>query len=195
MLKDFRNLVVGALLTAILVVGGSISLLWWAEASIIFCALFILTTVGLLALTTRLLLNYRNLIEKHSLIIDSIDALPKGMFVLNGQNKFVFKNKPYEMFFHKNLSSNNVFQNLMDVIRRARIGSAAQETVNITDTKGDVLSYRLTASALKGHAGYITFSVGDVSGMIDRTNKEDMRGFLDKAPTGLFSINSSGDFL
>lgn len=195
MLKDFRNLVVWTVLTIALVAGGASALLIWAGASIIFGSLFILAITGLALLLTRALLNYKRLIEKHLLVIDSTNAIPKGVFVVNGQNKVVFKNKPYEIFFHKNLLRNNISQTLMDVTRRARIGSVAQEIVNIKDTKGDDLSYRLTASSLKDHAGYIAFSVGDVSGMVDRANREDMRGLLDKAPIGVFSINSVGEFL
>lgn len=195
MLKDFQNLVIGAMITAILVAGGALALLLWAGASIIFGALFILATAGLIALLVRILLNYSRLVERHSLVVDSANAVPQGMFVVNGQNKRVFKNKPYEMFFHKNLFSNNIPKTLMDLTHRIRIGSAAQETINIKDPQGETFSYRLTATALKKHGGHIAFSVVDVAGMADRTNRDDMREFLDKAPTGVFSINSSGDFL
>ncbi len=195
MLKDFRKLVFGAMAASIVVSGGAIALLLWAGASIIFGALIILATTGLITLLFLILFKYARLIEKHALVVDSANALPQGMFVINGHNKFVFKNKPYEIFFHKNLFKNDVAQTLMDITRRVRIGSAAQETVNIKDIHGDTLSYRLTASALKEHEGHIAFSVGDVSGMVDRANREDMRGFLDKAPIGVFSINAAGDFI
>ena len=104
MLKDFRKLVFGAMAASIVVSGGAIALLLWAGASIIFGALIILATTGLITLLFLILFKYARLIEKHALVVDSANALPQGMFVINGHNKFVFKNKPYEIFFHKNLS-------------------------------------------------------------------------------------------
>jgi two-component system, cell cycle sensor histidine kinase and response regulator CckA len=195
MLKEFRSLVVWTLLTTLLVAGGSVSLLLWAEASVVFCLLFVVAAGCLIALLSRILLRYASLAEQYSLVLDSVNATPHGMFVVNGQNKLVFKNKPYEIFFHENLVRNNIMHTFLDVTRRVRIGSAAQEIIDLKGAKGDKLSYRLTASTLSNHRGYIAFSVGDVSGMLDRATRDDMRGFLDKAPIGVFSINSSGDFI
>lgn len=195
MLKEFRKLVFGLIPASVVIFSIFLCLIFEAEVSLFFWIIFGMGSILLLILFGRIWLSYCYLTKKYSLLVDGANALPHGVFIINGQNKIVFKNKPYEIFFHENLLRNNLTKTLLDITKRVRMGQASQEMLNIKDDRGDKLIYRLTASILNTYNGHIAFSVGDVSKVIDQTDRDDMKDFLDKAPVGVFSINSSGDFL
>jgi two-component system, cell cycle sensor histidine kinase and response regulator CckA len=195
MLKEFRNLIFGLIPVGVVIFSMFLCLIFKAEVSLFFWITFGGGSVLLLTLFGRMWLRYRYLMKKYCLLVDGANALPHGVFIINGQNRIVFKNKPYEIFFHENLLRNNLTKTLLDITKRVRMGQASQEMINIKDNQGDKLIYRLTASILNAYSGYIAFSVGDVSKVIDQTGRDDMKDFLDKAPVGVFSINSAGEFL
>lgn len=183
-------------MASLLICGAAIGLFVWSGASIVFSIIFFFVTSGLIAALVTIFFDYRKLVEKYVLLIDSINAVPQGMLVLDKKNKVIFKNKPYKILFHENILKNNISKAFLDLTRRARIGTASHEVLSIKDVKGHKLSYLLSAAALNFQEGCVVFSICDVSEIFDKTNqKEDIRGFLDKAPIGVFSINSNGDFL
>lgn len=196
MLKKIKRLFGGAIVASLVICGSAIGLLFWSGASVLFSVIFVIVTAGLIAALIRIFFDYRALVNKYILMTDSINSIPTGVFVINEQNKVIFKNKPYRIGFHDNLVKNNISKTFLEITRRARIGTAANEVLNLKDAQGHKLSYRLSASALNSQDGCVIFSIGDVSGILDKVAQEDdMRGFLDKAPIGVFSINSNGDFL
>jgi two-component system cell cycle sensor histidine kinase/response regulator CckA len=196
MLKEFRNLVllVGSLI--LIVFGVAILLLIESGGYIFWWWVLIISSLGLLALLGYIFLKYSYLRRQYALLVEGANSLPHGVFMISNQNRMVFRNKPYDIFFHDNLLHGNISKILFNITDRVRMGQAAQEIVNLKDARGDKLAYRLTASALNAYPGYIAFSVSDISSVVDSSFQEaDMRGFLDKAPVGVFSINAAGDFL
>lgn len=196
MLKKIKSLFGGVILASLVICGLAIGLLFWSGASIVFSIIFLIVTSGLIYALVTIFFEYRRLIERYALLVDGANAIPRGLFIINEHNKVIFKNKPYKTLFHENLVKNNISKAFLELARRARIGNAAYDVVNIKDVHGHKLSYRLSAAAISSQEGCVAFSVGDVSGILNKVNQEeDMRGFLDKAPIGVFSINSNGDFL
>lgn len=195
MLKHLQDVIVKLLPIGGIILVMFLFLVLEAGVSSFFLVLFGGCSILLLGLVGNVWLKYFSFAKKYALLMDGANALPHGVFIINAQNKIVFRNKPYEIFFHENLARTNVSKILLDITKRVRIGQAAQEMINIKDARGEGVIYRLTASALNTYAGYIAFSVGDVSNVIDQTARDDMKDFLDKAPVGFFSINSAGDFL
>lgn len=196
MLNNFRTLVILMAVLVFILLGASSLILWQMGASTVIWFIFFIISIFIFVLLVRILLDHSVLADRYSLLMDGASALPHGLFIINGYNKVIFKNKPYEIFFHENFLRNNITKILLDITKRVRMGHAAQEIVKLKGLKGDKLLYRLTASELNNHDGHIAFSVGDVSKVIDyNANETEMKSFLDKAPVGIFSINANGDFL
>lgn len=196
MLKNIRTLVFVLIFWLIAIFATTLLFIIKDSRSVILIIVWSVSFAGVLFSLGALLYNYYILMQRHALILDGANATPYGVFMLDGHNKVVFKNKTYSQTLHQQLIKNNFIKLLFNIANQARTHYSAQEIISITNTRAEKTSYRLTATSLKKHKGYISFSIGDISSVIDHTFQEaDMRGFLNKAPVGLFSINSSGDFL
>lgn len=196
MLKDIRKFAVIVIFVGILIITASVLLFIKANISVYWIIFFVFTLICMAVFPGYLLLQYNHLKKQYNLIIDGANAIPHGVFMVNNSNKLIFKNRPYERFFHENFLKKAVSQVLLDIMSRARIGQTVQEIINLKDIHGNRIAYRITASALNKHQGYLALSVGDISTVLDSTFEEvDMRNFLDNAPVGIFSINVTGDFL
>lgn len=131
-----------------------------------------------------------------SLFVDSADSLPHGVLIVNQSNKVVFKNKPFNLFFYPSIVDGGVNKRLAEIVKRARLAKSAQEILIFKSASGDKISFRVTASLINNYHGYIGVSVADVSGVVtDDSSELELHKLLDKAPVGVFSINSAGEFL
>lgn len=139
---------------------------------------------------------YIKLNRLYNLLVNAADAIPHGLFVVSPSNKIAFRNSAFEMFFYPSIVNSGVAKRLASIVKRVRLGQCAQEILQFKDSSGQDVSYRLTASQLQRYPGYIAFSIGDVSDVLSPAPQSfEIQSLLDKAPVGVFSVNSSGEFL